>query len=250
MPRIVPPNIEEQEQIPQRAKLAAGAGVLLLAGSFTVGSLIHQADAQERKAPEATRPVMSERLSRAEVTLVPVGSVSSFEPPITSAPPIAAEPSVAPEYQRSDATAVASDVYAQLVARESAEREKNELVDPRSITTAAYAEPPRPETPDEAPSAEAYDAALLRARRMARTEPVPEYQPLPDFEIRESASARLSLIVGPDGRVREVSATRNLPEHMDDLLAAARKWRFKPATENSLPVAARFSVEISFRAND
>ena len=78
-----------------------------------------------------------------------------------------------------------------------------------------------------------------------RTRPVPQYQPLP--RINGSGTARLSLVIGADGRVTQVSVERALTRNTSQLISAVQQWRFKPATENGEPISAPYSVEISFQ---
>ena len=97
-----------------------------------------------------------------------------------------------------------------------------------------------------APQRQAVDAPRQARRGSAvRTRPVPQYQPLP--AMRGRGSAKFTLLVGPDGRVRDVNIERTMVGgNTPALVGAIQNWRFKPATENGEPVAAPFSVEISF----
>ena len=81
-----------------------------------------------------------------------------------------------------------------------------------------------------------------------RTRPVAEYQPLP--HISQNVTARLDLIIGADGRVKEVTIRDAIPGETSRVIAAVQSWRFKPATENGVPVEAPFSVDISFHADE
>lgn len=130
-------------------------------------------------------------------------------------------------FQSVDATATPTIRYERLLAQR-VEESIPPLVDPLTITGPAYgpASPRLPET------------------QVAVTAPVPEYQPLP--ELGRYAIARLSLMVGPDGRVREVSVRQGVGEETDVVVEAVRSWRFSPATENGHPVSAPYSVDISF----
>ena len=78
-----------------------------------------------------------------------------------------------------------------------------------------------------------------------RTKPVPQYQPLP--RVNGTGTARLTLIVGTNGRVSDVNIERTLPGgNTPALIRAVQQWRFRPATENGEPVSAPYTVEIQF----
>jgi TonB family protein len=64
--------------------------------------------------------------------------------------------------------------------------------------------------------------------------------------LRASGTARLDLVIGPDGRVQDINVRRAIRGNTPALIAAVQRWRFKPATENGRPVTAPYSVEISF----
>jgi periplasmic protein TonB len=245
---------------PQETKLRKyilmGVGAVVgVVAMFTVGFFIlnHKTSlAKEPKVeeviPEAA-PVAAAKSNK--VTLVPTNEVPTttdgLEAPITSAPATNSAENIPTEYQRTDATAVASSEYAQMVARETAERKRKAttLVDPRSLSGAAYNQGgspiPRPMT-----SA----AAAPPPVRRATTQPVPEYQPIPRIHVSHNVTARLDLQIGADGRVKEVNLREPIPGESARLIAAIQSWRFKPATENGTPVAASFTVDISFHADE
>jgi TonB family protein len=274
-----PDDLKEQFK---KKGLYAGAGVLILVMSFLIGMVINSDDTPEN-APE---PVLEQEqkkvapIKRADTPLVPTNERAGLEQPITSAP-VQATPdgmsTAAGGYDRSDATAVSSDEYNQLAKRAKAERERMDmLIDPRTLTGAAYAQGRRPaaqrpvqqpaqiasqtpfpaQSPIGAPAvvpplsgtapevAPPPAAATPRPRRAVRTRPVPQYQPIP--RISASGTARLTLMIGADGRVRDVNIERALNRNTADLVAAVSKWRFKPATEDGEPVAAPYSVDITF----
>ncbi|HEX6641079.1 MAG TPA: energy transducer TonB, partial [Thermoanaerobaculia bacterium] len=230
---------------------------------FGVGVVINKDDApkvapktvEEQIAEEQQQARQSSAVRRADTPLVPVDGAgegpAGIEQPITSAP-VSAEPGAASnDYQRSDATAVSATEYAELAKRAQAEKKRMAAaVDPRSLTGPAYAQaPPRRRTlAQSAPAtASAPFGEAPRAQRAvtASTRPIPQYQPLP--QISASGTARLSLTVGPDGRVKQVDIERPLQRNTAQLLSAVRSWRFKPATVNGNPVSAPYSVEITFK---
>ncbi len=241
-----PPYVPPDERSWWRGKiLAAGAFVALLVIAFVVGTLIHGFEPSEVKAAQKKESTPQPQLQqtfkpapRSKVTLVPVsgsGLPESIEQPITSAPP------QAPGQQPNDATALPADQYAAAAARAKAQLEaakKSELVDPRSITGAAYQQAERPkrvlsETP----------------RSVSRTEAYLESKPLPHINVDHDITARLNLTVSPNGRVTEIDVNESIPD-MPKLIAAVQNWRFRPATENGTPVTARVAVDITFRANE
>jgi len=60
-------------------------------------------------------------------------------------------------------------------------------------------------------------------------------------------SVLLELTVLPDGRVGEIKVIRSLDPDLDRAaVAAATKWRFRPALRNGQPVAAPVTVEMAF----
>ena len=63
--------------------------------------------------------------------------------------------------------------------------------------------------------------------------------------VRDAAGA--PPYVGADGRVKDVSVDRAVTGNTAAVVSAIQRWRFKPATENGQPIAAPYSVEISFK---
>jgi len=236
-------NYKPPEETSWRTKVIfAGAGVLLLIAAFLVGMVINS-DGAPKNAPQTLEEQAAERNDvgtprRANTTLIPTNERGGFEAPITSAPSAAAEGGTTSDAQRTDATAVSATEYAVMARRAQEEKERMAAaVDPRSITGSPYVVPPPRKT---------LPPPMISASAAAhRTRPVLEYRPLPAMSAR--GSARLRLLVGADGRVREVDIERPIAGNTAQLLAAVQRWRFKPATENGEPVAAPYSVEISFR---
>ena len=58
----------------------------------------------------------------------------------------------------------------------------------------------------------------------------------------------LSLIVGADGKPRDVQVTRTLGMGLDEkAIEAVKKWKFDPAKKDGQPVAAKIHIEVNFR---
>lgn len=77
----------------------------------------------------------------------------------------------------------------------------------------------------------------------------------PDPEYSEEArkakyqgTVLLWLVVGPDGRPRDLRIVRSVGMGLDEkALDAVRTWRFEPARKDGQPVAVQIQVEVSFR---
>jgi len=228
------------------------AFVALVIIAFVVGTLIHGFEPNQLKAAQVKNPTPEMTPTtpshRSNVTLVPVeGSdmPQSVEQPITSAPP------QAPGQQPNDATALPADEYAAAAARAKAEREaaakaRNTMIDPRSLTGTAYAQP-KPVVRSERQQSESALEGTPPTER--KTPAYLEYKPLPHLSVDHDITARLNLTVDRDGRVTDVDVNEPIPD-MPKLIAAIQNWRFKPATENGNPVTARVAVDITFRANE
>lgn len=229
------------------------AGILALIIAFGIGMIINR-DGAPKNAPKTVDEQVAEEQAqrrtamRADTPLVPVNEPGGIEQPITSAPVVSADPNAAPnDYQRTDATAVSATEYAEMAKRAQAEKQRQaQAVDPRSITGPAYAQaPPAPRRPAPTPSQQQQTPSRAIASGSARTRPIPQSQPIP--HIAGGGTARLSLMIGADGRVTNVNMDTPPRRNVGQLLSAVRSWRFKPATVNGHPVAAPYSVEISFK---
>lgn len=255
-PRAVASQYTPPRPMDMRRLIAIASGVVIsLVLAFLVGMVINR-DGAPKRAPEDLEEQAAEhnaeisKPKRADTPLVPAGQGGIENEPITSAPIALPAGQVANEYQRTDATAVSADEYAQMARRAQAERKKKNtavLVDPRSLSGPAYAQGssiPRPRAPQSASAADASTTTVAR-RRPSRTRPIPEHQPLPPM--RGQGTARFTLIVGPDGRVKNINVEQMVRGGNNiALLRSIQSWRFKPATENGEPIAAPYSVEISF----
>lgn len=231
----------------QRRILTAVGIAALLVIVFVIGAFVHGHE------PDVKAPTSTINASRAEappaahsnIELVPTGtSAQNPQQPITSAPVAAGDGSMADPYARDDATALPQSDYSQLAQR--AQTRGNapaspQLADPRSITGGVEGGTQAPPQRRAAPPVQS---------SVARTEPVAVYQPVPSLHVGSEATARLFLTVGADGRVKDIDIARGLPGDTARLIGAVQEWRFRPATENGVPVASRFSVDITFHANE
>ncbi len=83
--------------------------------------------------------------------------------------------------------------------------------------------------------------------------PRPIYAPDPEYS-EEARKAKyqgtvvLWLVVGPDGRPRDIRIARSVGLGLDEkAMEAVRTWRFEPARKDGQPVAVQINVEVSFR---
>jgi TonB family protein len=79
------------------------------------------------------------------------------------------------------------------------------------------------------------------------------YAPDPEYS-EEARKAKyqgtcvLWLVVGPDGRPRELKIARSLGLGLDEkAIEAVKTWKFEPAMKDGKPVAVQINVEVSFR---
>jgi TonB family protein len=267
-PAYVPP----EEKVWWRKKaIGVAAFVALIVLAFAIGTLIHGFEPSEVKAAQAktdTAPAAPVKPGpRSNVTLVPVSgsdAMTTIEQPITSAP------SATPGQQMNDATALPADQYAAAAARakaqsEAEEKSKSSMIDPRSLTGSAY-EPPTQRAAASTPASTSLPKPMISATNSQeldrnapeqpesaptpmRTSAYLQYKPLPHIAVDHDIQARLDLTVDTEGRVTDVDVSEPVPE-MSRLIAAVQSWRFKPATENGVPVTSRVSVDITFRANE
>ncbi len=79
------------------------------------------------------------------------------------------------------------------------------------------------------------------------------YDPDPEYseEARQAkyqGTVVLWIVIGPDGRAREVRVQRALGMGLDEkAMEAVRSWRFQPAMKDGHPVAVQVNVEVNFR---
>ena len=93
-----------------------------------------------------------------------------------------------------------------------------------------------------------------RAEAPALTPPVVVSQPLPRWAPPKSVDARLGfkgsieVMIDENGNVASVELRQSVhPLYDDELLAVARKWRYKPAMRNGVPTRYLKIVEIQLQ---
>jgi hypothetical protein len=233
-------------QLPIDRRILGALGIAaLLILVFLIGAFVH--GRQPAETPSPTSTINASRAETApqhtQIDLVPAGSgVTPGQQPITSAPVTPNAGSMANPYARDDATALPQSDYSQLARRAQTADQRSGLqfTDPRSITG----------RPDGMSAASRTTHTPIVPVRSARTEPVAVYQPVPSIRVDGDATARLLLTVGADGRVKDIEIARAIPGDTARLIGAVQEWRFRPATENGVAVASRFSVDITFHGNE
>jgi hypothetical protein len=255
--------------------LVIAAVVGLLMASFAIGGLVYglgkrgdnKADKKEEQPPQVLGN--SSRSEFPQLTLVAEDDpTSTIGRSITSAPIPDPDHKVPSEFQRSDATALPSTEYSKLLEqnKKAAQPTPQQIAsaDPRVLTAQqppAYAAGPTPPPPSQTevePATEREPREPTRPReplpesrrdreRVVRTDPVPISQPLPQG-IDEDGTMRFRLTVGSDGRVEEVRVLETMPGMTGRMIASIQRWKFRPATENGIPVDGTFMVDVSFKA--
>ncbi len=140
--------------------------------------------------------------------------------------------------------------------------------EPPRAQPAAAPRPPRPARPPAPPGPMRLDAGIgalpdpsFGARAMGAVVPpgtdagqrnAPPDYPAESRRRGEEGVVRLSLRVGIDGQVEaaEVSVSSGFPRLDSAAVEAARRWRFRPATQGGLPVAATLPTAVHFRLTD
>ncbi len=232
-------------EIPAPVRGVAGiAGLLILV--FIIGALVHLREPDDEMNTTSTinAPRAQEPPHHTQIDLVPAGRGVTPGQPITSAPVMPGNGSMANPYARDDATALPQTDYSQLARRTQTTEARRgpQLADPRSITGRLDGVPATPRT--------THTPIVPIESGVGRTEPVAVYQPVPSIRVDGEATARLLLTVGADGRVKDIDVARDIPGDTARLIETVQEWRFRPATENGMPVASRFSVDITFHGNE
>ena len=79
------------------------------------------------------------------------------------------------------------------------------------------------------------------------SDPEPEYSE-EGRKARHQGSVLLQVIVGTDGRLRDVRVIQPLGFGLDEkAVEAVRQWRFEPAKKNGQPVTVVVNIEVNFR---
>jgi TonB family protein len=85
--------------------------------------------------------------------------------------------------------------------------------------------------------------------------PRPLAMPDPDYteqarEAKLQGMCVLKLIVGADGKPRDIRVIRSLGMGLDEkAMAAVSQWTFAPATKDGMPVPVQISVQVVFKLN-
>jgi len=83
--------------------------------------------------------------------------------------------------------------------------------------------------------------------------PHPIYDPDPEYseqarQAKYQGAVVLWVVVGPDGRPRDIRVQRSLGMGLDEkAIEAVKQWRFEPAMKNGQPVPVQVNIEVNFR---
>jgi hypothetical protein len=81
-----------------------------------------------------------------------------------------------------------------------------------------------------------------------KVRPKPVYEPVPSIRLAADYVCNVNLMISASGSVTSVEMCDGPSSLTKPLTAAVLTWRFKPATDNGVPVPASFMVAISFHA--
>ena len=186
-------------------------------------------------APEP--PVREESAAPAEAPAPPAPAVAEAAEPLPPPPPAPqAEPSPSPAPQRLAALAPSPP------AGPGPARPRPE---PIRLNAGAAA------LPDPSAGARAMGAVTPPAAAPGERNAPPDY-PAESRRRGEEGVVRLTLRIGSDGRVEtaEVTGSSGYPALDRAALDAVRRWRFRPAVQAGLPVAASLGTAVHFRLTE
>ena len=96
------------------------------------------------------------------------------------------------------------------------------------------------------------DGKVSRLGEKGVTAPKRIYTPEPEYtdfarDAKYQGTLTLSMVVGPDGLIKNVSIVRPLGMGLDEnAVASVKTWRFQPGTVNGEPVSVEMNVEVGF----
>lgn len=227
-----------------RKILGAIAFVALLIIAFVIGSLIHGFEPSVVKAAQqpkqAAAPVVATQPPSTTIPLVPDNNTTPgpIEQPQTT---VAQTTTVNGAMGNSDATAMTSEQYGAAVQRGQQTPPPAQPVDPRSVTGSVYGSASDQPAPQQQRAPRPQHRVAESGGAM--TQPVAIEQPIPS--LHGHGRAKLALTVGTDGRVHDIDVLEPMRGDMGRLIGAVQSWRFRPATQNGIPVTSRFTVDIN-----
>jgi protein TonB len=85
---------------------------------------------------------------------------------------------------------------------------------------------------------------------VAISQGLPPWRPETSVEKKQEFRGTIDLVIDEQGRVLSAAVVRSIHERFDaQLLDAARRWTYKPATKDGKPVRYRHTVVVNLRAN-
>jgi TonB family protein len=110
------------------------------------------------------------------------------------------------------------------------------------LTLTASAEQSTPASPDTSAQLPTTKAKVTAPKAIDMPDPEPAFDP-------GKSPTVIWVVVGSDGRVHDAKVIKSSDSTKADAnaLTAVKKWRFKPATKDGVPVAVQINVEVDAR---
>jgi TonB family protein len=105
-------------------------------------------------------------------------------------------------------------------------------------------QPAKPQAPDD-------DIPLFKMGP-GMTPPRATYQPEPEYSDQArkkkfQGTCLLELVIGADGKPRDVRVIRHLGMGLDEIaVKTVKNWEFEPARKDGQPIAVKVGIEVSF----
>jgi bla regulator protein blaR1 len=95
-------------------------------------------------------------------------------------------------------------------------------------------------------------SAVLVATALAATQPTPIATPSPDYPAAAQqagieGTVVVKALVGRDGRVHDAVVTRSIPALDGAAVRSVRRWVFRPARAQGVPVQVWVAIPVAFR---
>jgi protein TonB len=121
--------------------------------------------------------------------------------------------------------------------------------EPEKAVASAAPPPVQTAPPPPAPAAEPAAAPSGESREATVVRKVPPEYPPDAYRKRQEGWVELEFVVGPDGRVGEVTVSKAQPARVFDkeAIRAMQQWTFQPALKDGKPTEARLKRRMEFK---